>query len=126
MPSIRRSGHPYRICGADRVTGQDVEIVVEAYDEADAARAANRQGVLVAACAAVSDEGTFCRAIADDPVARRLLERFPQLGYRMRRLNDEDQAYLSNLAGDLEGVSYRDSADLARVIRDNSHLPRSG
>jgi len=46
-----RNGRTYRVSGASSVTGEEVEILVEAHDEADAARAANRQGVFVSGCA---------------------------------------------------------------------------
>jgi hypothetical protein len=46
----QRSGILFRVTGANSNTGEDVEITVEAYDEADAARAANRQGVFVSKC----------------------------------------------------------------------------
>ena len=45
-----KGGRLYRVFGASSKTGRDVEITVEAFDEADAARAANRQGVFVSGC----------------------------------------------------------------------------
>lgn len=52
------SGRHYRVSGANRETGEDVEITVEAYDEGDAARAANRQGVLVSSCVPAAGDGS--------------------------------------------------------------------
>lgn len=125
MINLRPSGHSYRVTGAHSVTGENVELTVTAYDEADASRTANRQGVFVSGCVAVSADGTFGQVVADDAVVRRLLEKFPQLAPRLKRLNDDDQAYLSDLVGGLSGVTHRDSAHVARLIRDNRHLPRS-
>ena len=53
-----RGGRPYRVTGANKLTGEDVEITVEAFDEADAARAANRQGVFVSGCVAAGSDGS--------------------------------------------------------------------
>jgi len=125
MNTLRQSGHPYRVSGADRVTGKDTELTIHAYDEADASRMANRQGILVSGCVAAAAEGTFSQAVLEDPVVKRLLGMFPQLGPRLRRLNVDDQAYLSNLTYELGGVSCRDAADVARVIQENRHLPIS-
>jgi hypothetical protein len=52
-----RGGRPFRVTGASSQTGEDVEIVVDAYDEADAARAANRQGIFVSGCVAAGPSG---------------------------------------------------------------------
>jgi hypothetical protein len=51
-------GRQYRVTGASSRTGEDVEITVEAFDEADAARAANRQGVFVSGCVAAGPSGS--------------------------------------------------------------------
>jgi hypothetical protein len=51
MASLR-GGRPFRVTGASSQTGEEVEIVVDAYDEADALRAANRQGIFVSGCVA--------------------------------------------------------------------------
>jgi len=70
----RRSGHPYRVSGADGVSGRDFEITVAAFDEADAARTANRQGMFVSTCVAISARGTSAQLVADDSVVQRLVE----------------------------------------------------
>jgi hypothetical protein len=57
----------YRVTGASSQTGQDVEILVEAYDEAGACRAANRQGVFVSACVPAGADGS---GWADRPPSR--------------------------------------------------------
>ena len=46
-----RGGRPFRVTGASSQTGEEVEILVDAYDEADALRAANRKGIFVSGCA---------------------------------------------------------------------------
>jgi len=74
MDIQRRSGTPYRVSGADRVSGKDVEITVAAFDETDAARMANGQGIFVSACVAVAATGTFAQVVADDSVVQRLVE----------------------------------------------------
>lgn len=120
-----RPSRSYRVSGADNASGKDVEITVAAFDEADATRTANRQGIFVSSCVAAAAEGTFAQAVSSSPVAHKLLGRFPQLGFRLRRLNDEDQAYLCDLTHELNGVSHRESGDMARLIQDNRHLPRT-
>jgi len=69
-----RSGHPYRVSGADGVSGKDLEITVAAFDETDAARTANRQGMFVSACVAVNAMGASAQLVADDSVVQRLVE----------------------------------------------------
>jgi len=64
------SGRQYRVSGANRETGEDVEITVEAYDEADAARAANRQGVLVSSCAPAAGDGSTWAGSAPKAAAK--------------------------------------------------------
>ena len=138
-----RSGRLYQVTGASSQTGEDVEITVEAHDEADAARAANRQGVFVSGCKAAGADGstwasaanraapdvtapaaapargmTFAEAVAGDPVVQRLVRTFPGLGSRVDRLNEEDRAYLSDLVGEKMGVSHRDSAHVRRLMDD--------
>jgi len=54
----QRSGILFRVTGASSKTGEDVEITVEAYDEADAVRAANRQGVFVSSCVPAGATGS--------------------------------------------------------------------
>src|SRR5579864_8825719 len=98
MQHLNRGGHPYLVSGANQTTGEDVDITIDGYDEADASRMANRKGIFVSKCVAVAAEGTFSRAIADDAVVRKLLEWFPALAYRVNRLTAEDQAYLSDLS----------------------------
>jgi hypothetical protein len=61
-----RNGRMYRVSGASSVTGEEVEILVEAHDEADAARAANRQGVFVSGCAPAGADGSNWAAKARD------------------------------------------------------------
>ena len=51
-------GRLYRVTGASSKTGEDVEITVTANDDADAARAANRQGVFVSGCVAAGPNGS--------------------------------------------------------------------
>ncbi|HZN66513.1 MAG TPA: hypothetical protein VFB66_14585 [Tepidisphaeraceae bacterium] len=137
-----RSGRLYQVTGASSQTGEDVEITVEAHDEADAARAANRQGVFVSGCKAAGADGstwasaaaraapevvapaaasmgmTFAETVAGDPVVQRLVRTFPGLGSRVDRLNEEDRAYLSDLVGEKMGVSHRDSAHVRRLMDD--------
>lgn len=136
-----RGGRPFRVIGASSRTGEDVEIIVEAYDEADAARAANRQGVFVSRCVAAGADGstcasgptaappaaappaatppalTFAEVLARDPVVQRLVRTHPQLAPRVRRLNEEDRASLSDLVGEGIGISYRDSAHVGNLIK---------
>ena len=137
-----RSGRLYQVTGASSQTGEDVEITVEAHDEADAARAANRQGVFVSGCKAAGADGstwasaaaraapevvapaaasmgmTFAETVARDAVVQRLVRTFPGLGSRVDRLNAEDRAYLSDLVGEKMGVSHRDSAHVRRLMDD--------
>ena len=122
MQRLHRGGNQYRVSGANQTTGQDVEITVEAYDEADASRTANRQGIFVSTCVAVAAEGTFSRAISDDVVVQKLLEWFPALAYRISRLTAEDQAYLSDLSNQHGGVTQCDSDHVRELIRANRHL----
>ena len=71
-----RGGRPFRVTGASSQTGEEVEILVVAYDEADALRAANRQGIFVSGCAAAEPNtgraGSDARNPArdDHPVGR--------------------------------------------------------
>src|SRR5439155_4587363 len=98
MESQRHPDHSYRMSGADRESGKDVEITVRASDEEEAYGAARCRGVVVAACVEVSATGTFYDVVTNDPVMRRLLAKFPQLGYRLKRFNKEDEAQLSDLS----------------------------
>jgi hypothetical protein len=125
MDNLRLRGQPYRVSGANQISGEDVEVTLNAHDEADAMRMANRQGILVSTCTAVAAQGTFSQAVGADPVIRALLQRVPQLAYRVQRLNADDEAFFSNIAGQQHGVSHRDGAHLARLIAENRHLPRS-
>jgi hypothetical protein len=125
MESRQRFGRPYRVSGADRVSGVDTEITIEAFDEGDATRTANRRGILVSACVAVPLSGTFCQVITTDPVVRKLLKDIPELRHRLIRLNDEDEEYFSSLTQHHRSISYRDSQYVARLFKDNHHLPRS-
>ena len=59
-----RSGRMYLVTGASSQTGEDVEIVVEAFDESDAARAANRKGVFVSSCRPAAEDGSTWAASA--------------------------------------------------------------
>jgi hypothetical protein len=138
-----RGGRLYRVSGASSRTGQDVEITVEAFDEADAARAANRQGVFVSGCVPDGANGsdwaasapsaappaaappaaagvvvTFAEAVAADPVVQRLVRRHPQLGPRCKRLNREDQEFLSALVAEQMGIGYRDSAHVGALMKN--------
>ena len=143
-----RGGRPYRVSGASSKTGEDVEIIVEAYDEADAARMANRQGVFVSRCAAAGADGsnwaaspptaaalgaapaappappapqpalTFADLVARDPIVQRLVRTHPQLGERVKRLNEEDREFLSELVAERIGISYRDSAHVRDLMKD--------
>ena len=138
-----RGGRMYRVTGASSQTGAEVEITVQAYDEADAARAANRQGIFVSACvaadadpskqagyaapaapaaaappaAAAVPEMTFPEAVARHPVVQRLVRAHPELADRVKRLNEEDRAFLSALVGEEMGISYRDSSDMGRLMK---------
>ena len=129
-------GRPYRVCGADRVSGTDVEITIEARDEDDALRTANRQGVLVSECtplgpdqiASGDDTGgptaaRLAQTLADDPVVQKLLVKFPGLSRRIGRLDEEDRSFLANLVRTLHGVSYRDSAHVAGLVSRDCNLP---
>ena len=104
MQNIHRGGRLFRVYGANRLTGEDVELIVDAYDEADASRAANRKDVFVSRCVAVAAAGTFARAMSDDATVQKLLARFPDIGYRLSRLNAEDQDYLIDLGTHHTGV----------------------
>ena len=128
-----RGGRSYRVSGASSKTGEDVEIIVEAYDEADAARTANRQGVFVSRCVAAGADGstwaaaaptarapalTFADVVARDPTVQRLVRTHPQLAQRLKRLNEEDREFLSELVGEGIGISYRDSAHVRDLMND--------
>ena len=143
MQTLRSSGRHYLVTGANSKTGEDVQITVEAFDEADAARAANRQGVFVSRCVPAGADGsswaggqaaaaasrasatatapapamTFAETVARDPVVRRLVATHPQLGPRVKRLNAEDKELLADLVGEPLGVSYRDSAHVGRLMK---------
>lgn len=138
--STLRGGRSFRVTGANSQTGEDVEIMVEAYDEADAARAANRQGVFVSRCVAAGADGstwagsapspvtptppaaaataTFAESLAGDAVVQRLVRAHPQLGDRVKRMNEDDRACLSDLVGEQMGISYRDSAHVGKLMND--------
>lgn len=139
-----RSGRLYRVTGASSQTGEDVEITVEAYDEADAVRSGNRQGIFVSGCVSAGPDGsnwatsapstappaapaipprpagasklTFAEAVARDPMVLRLVRTHPKLEDRLKRLNEADRVFLSALAGEEMGISYRDSADMGRLM----------
>lgn len=140
-----KGGRLYRVTGASSLTGEDVEISVEAFDEADAARAANRQGVFVSGCvadraggewaalappappaarpaaappAAAAPKLTFAETVAADPVVQRLVRAHPGLALRCKRLNHEDRGFLSALVTQQMGISYRDSAHVCAVMKD--------
>ena len=145
MQTLRSSGRHYVVTGANSKTGEDVQITVEAFDEADAARTANRQGVFVSRCVPAGADGnswaggqagaetsrasasatatapapamTFAETVARDPVVRRLVAAHPQLGPRVKRLNAEDKELLADLVGEPLGVSYRDSAHVGRLMK---------
>jgi hypothetical protein len=74
MNNRRRSAHPYRVSGANGVSGKDLAMTVDAFDEADAARMANRQGIFVSSCVAVAARGASAQLVANDSVVQRLLE----------------------------------------------------
>jgi hypothetical protein len=138
----------YRVTGASGATGQDVEILVEAHDEADAARAANRQGVFVSACAPAGGDGSnwaapardvakagaaapaaapapatsFAQSVAGDAVVRRLVRAFPQLDFPVKRLSTDDRKYLANLRRSGLGVSAEDADHVRELVRNPGHL----
>ena len=136
-----RSGRLYRVTGASSQTGEDIEITVEAYDEADAVRSANRQGIFVSGCVSAGPDGsnwarsapsaaaaipvqpaeaskpTFAEAVARDPMVLRLVRTHPKLEDPLKRLNEADRDFLSALAGEEMGISYRDSADMGRLMK---------
>jgi hypothetical protein len=145
--NTRGSGRLYRVTGANGQTGEDVEITVEAYDEADAARAANRQGLFVSGCVPVGANGsswaasaptppapspappapappvaapgrTFAEEVARDPVVQRLVALHPQLAPRVKRLNEDDLVCLSALIPEDMGISYRDSAHVGKLMKN--------
>ena len=142
MQTLRGSGREYRVIGASGQTGEDIEITVEAFDESDAARTANRQGMYVSRCVAVGPDGsgwaaarpapappaapapaaapatTLAQAVGGDPVVQRLVGTYPHLGSRFKRLNEHDRRFLSDLEGERIGISYRDSAHVARLMQD--------
>ena len=137
---LRTGGRQFRVIGASSKTGEDVEIMVEAYDEADAARAANRQGVYVSKCVpadgsswasgraaapaapaaatAAAPALTFADMVGRDPVVQKLVKAHPDLGPRVKRLNADDRYFLSDLVAEPLGISYRDSAHVARLMAD--------
>ena len=143
-----RGGRLYNITGANSKTGEDVQITVEAFDEADAARKANRQDVFVSGCAPAGSDGgawassaaraaappaaavpaaaadvtTFAEAVARHPVIQRLVRAHPKVAERVRRLNADDRDYLSDLVGEDLGISYRDSADVQRLMKNPGEL----
>jgi hypothetical protein len=126
MEQVRRGGRDFRVFGAHQSTGKDVQLVLQAYDERDASRMANRQGIFVNRCVLVAAQrarGTFTRAVADDNVAQSLLVRFPELNFRLTRLDPEDQAYLSDLARQHTSVTRNEAEHMATLIRENRHLP---
>ena len=125
MQHMPRGGRDYRVYGADQATAKDMNIIVRAYDEADASRLANRHGLFVGHCVPVAAEGTFARAVADDAVAHALMAKFPDLGYRFTRLNAEDQAYLLDLSAQRSGITRNEASHIAELIRSNRDLPRA-
>jgi hypothetical protein len=70
MMKTLSSGRLYRVSGASRQTGEDVEITVEAYDEADAGRTANRQGVFVSGCVPAAGDGSTWAGSAPKPATK--------------------------------------------------------
>jgi hypothetical protein len=68
--------------------------------------------------AAAAPKMTFAETVAGDPVVQRLVSIHPQLAYRVKRLNEEDQAYLSALVAEQMGISYRDSAHVEKLMKD--------
>ena len=144
MNTLRNHGRLYRVTGASGQTGEDVEITVEAYDESDAARAANRQGIFVSRCEAVGTDGstwaakrpaatdpstpvaasatTFAETVARNPVVQRLLRTHPQLAPRLKRLNAEDRGFLCDLVGEEMGISYRDSVDVSNLMKQGGRV----
>ena len=104
---------------------RSVELIVKGYDEADASRTANRQGIFVGHCVPLAAMGTFARVMADDAVAHALLAKFPNVGFRLSRMNAEDQEYLLELGGQHPGISREDASHIAKLIRANRHLPRA-
>ena len=143
-----RHGRMYRVTGASSATGEDVEILVEAHDEADAARAANRQGVFVSACAPAGGDGSnwaaqarddakagdaapaaapapatsFAQSVAGDAVVRRLVRAFPQLDFPVKRLSTDDRKYLANLRRSGLGVSAEDADHVRELMKNTGHL----
>jgi hypothetical protein len=144
-----RNGRTYRVSGASSVTGEEVEILVEAHDEADAARAANRQGVFVSGCAPAGADGSnwaakardagranagapaaaaaapaasFSQSVRGDPVVMRLVRAFPQLDFPVKRLDDDDRKYLANLSRAGLGVSAEDAAHVRELMRNPGRL----
>jgi hypothetical protein len=140
-----RSGRLYLVSGASSQTGEDVDVTVEAYDEADAARAANRQGVFVSRCVPVDADGstwassaappaapaasaapaavaparmTLAEALAQDGVVQKLVRAQPKLAKIIKRLNEDDRACLRNLVGQDMEISYRDSAYVGKLINE--------
>jgi hypothetical protein len=53
-----RPSRSYRVTGAHHTSGKEMEITVAAFDEADATRTANRQGIFVSGCVAAAAEGS--------------------------------------------------------------------
>ena len=141
--AMLKSGRLYRVTGANSRTGEDVEITVEAHDEADAARVANRQGVFVSRCVPAGPDGsnwasaasapsdpapaaaangiTFAEVVARDPVVQKLVRTHPELAGRIKRLNKDDQEYFLSLVTEEMGISYRDSAHVANLMRNAGH-----
>jgi len=147
-----RNGRTYRVSGASSVTGEEVEILVEAHDEADAARAANRQGVFVSGCAPAGADGSnwaakgrdagganagapaaaapdrpapaasFSQSVRGDAVVMRLVRAYPQLDFPVKRLDDDDRKYLANLSRAGLGVSAEDAAHVRELMRNPGRL----
>ncbi len=125
--------HSYQVKGALAENGKDVVVTVMARNEGDACRKANQQGVYVSgSCPSPVESDTpatppapTLREVVDrDIVVRGVLKRFPRLGMRFVRLNDEDMMYLSNLTAH-ERVAHREAAHITKLLSENQQLERT-
>jgi len=123
----------YQVKGALAANGKDVVLTVMARNEGDACRKANQQGVYVSGSCpspiesnspATPPTPTLREVVGGDIVVRGVLKRFPQLGARFVRLNDEDMMYLSHLTAH-ERVAHREAAHITRLLSENQHLERT-
>lgn len=140
--SLRR--YQFRITGADRESGNDIELTIDAMHEEEAMRRANHRGIFVSTCVPVKDpvpvlagspiagaesavaapQRTFAQAVIEDKVVQDLMKRLPQLAWRFKRMDPDDVMYLCKLTPGSGGISNRELSHLRQLIVSNRNLPK--